>query len=368
MPEETLRFLRIPSAILLTLAATASAQQLPGFENVIEVEEEPVSRYAIEVILFTYGASVSAGTEIFLPVEPPPLEDEPGGDVLGPDGMAGEPLVFGDGAARDDELTSFASGRDLSGPGMDQTLPDDADTAVTDPDEPPSGPEGAENVAVPGYPNDEILEVVAVDGLLPEVDITQPLELVITEAASIEYTPMLDEELSLADAHERLLRLDAYTPVLWAGWTQIVREQAESPSLDLRRLGNLPLSMEGSLMLYLGRFVHLDVDISLEESVVVPAPDAPEYDYDGRMSAGRDSFSEYGYADFADRSSRRTVRSKIVYRIDDDRIMRNGETRYFDHPKFGLIARLTLVEDPEPEDENPALLPDLLPGVPGTPR
>ena len=39
-------------------------------------------------------------------------------------------------------------------------------------------------------------------------------------------------------------------------------------------------------------------------------------------------------------------------------------TRYFDHPKFGLIARLAIVEDEPAEelDQDEGLLPDLLPG------
>ena len=34
--------------------------------------------------------------------------------------------------------------------------------------------------------------------------------------------------------------------------------------------------------------------------------------------------------------------------------MRNGDLRYFDHPKFGLIAKLTLVEQEEPSEPLPA--------------
>ncbi len=30
--------------------------------------------------------------------------------------------------------------------------------------------------------------------------------------------------------------------------------------------------------------------------------------------------------------------------------MKNGELRYFDHPKFGVLAKVTRVEEPEEED------------------
>ena len=118
--------------------------------------------------------------------------------------------------------------------------------------------------------------------------------------------------------------------------------------------------LDADRALYLGRFVHLDVDISLEETVELePKPEAgPAYtDRDGRYRGAFDSRYD----------EPRTGR--IVYRIDDDRIMRNGDTRYFDHPKFGLIARLTLVEEEQqPEDADPRFLPDLLPGNVDLPR
>ena len=40
----------------------------------------------------------------------------------------------------------------------------------------------------------------------------------------------------------------------------------------------------------------------------------------------------------------------VYYRISEDRILRNGEVRYYDHPKFGLLARVTRVEEEAPAD------------------
>jgi hypothetical protein len=45
----------------------------------------------------------------------------------------------------------------------------------------------------------------------------------------------------------------------------------------------------------------------------------------------------------------------VHYRISEDRILRNGELRYYDHPKFGLLARATRVEETE-EPETGELL------------
>ena len=40
----------------------------------------------------------------------------------------------------------------------------------------------------------------------------------------------------------------------------------------------------------------------------------------------------------------------VKYTILEDRIFRNGEIRYYDHPKSGVLARITRVEEEEPEE------------------
>ncbi len=42
------------------------------------------------------------------------------------------------------------------------------------------------------------------------------------------------------------------------------------------------------------------------------------------------------------------VSPPVYYRISEDRILRNGEVRYYDHPKFGLLAKVTRVEAEAP--------------------
>ena len=40
----------------------------------------------------------------------------------------------------------------------------------------------------------------------------------------------------------------------------------------------------------------------------------------------------------------------VRYRIQENRILKNGDIRYFDHPKFGVIAKVTRIERVEPEE------------------
>ena len=47
--------------------------------------------------------------------------------------------------------------------------------------------------------------------------------------------------------------------------------------------------------------------------------------------------------------------SPVYYRIQEDRILKNGELRYYDHPKFGVLAKVTRVEEEEATDVNELL-------------
>jgi hypothetical protein len=60
-----------------------------------------------------------------------------------------------------------------------------------------------------------------------------------------------------------------------------------------------------------------------------------------------DGINEIG---FDDMNNDGIVTFPIRYRIEEDRIVRNGELRYFDHPKFGVLAKITRVEKQEPEE------------------
>lgn len=131
---------------------------------------------------------------------------------------------------------------------------------------------------------------------------------------SVQITPR--DKLLLGATYDKLELLDAYEPVLWAGWTQDAIDADLSPELPLRRLGNAPADIDGTLKLYLSRFLHLVVDLTLtERSNVMPA------------------------------MSRELLQAQSVHlRINEDRIMKSGDLRYYDHPKFGLLAKVTRAE------------------------
>jgi hypothetical protein len=300
------------AAVLVLLAGSGAAQQqsVPN-ASALESEAEEVRRYAVELIIFEYVGSAADTAELFepdLPVEP--LND---GFLLDEAGPQGEVPVFGD----------------------PSTTPPSADDAVgmTPADDPP-------------VLTDTEREQDEAFVLMPG----ETLELVDTYRQSgIEYADPAEYELTAAYA--RLDRLDAYRPLMHTRWVQPAVEQDLSTALELRRIGDPPLRLDGSVTLYASRFLHLDLDLALEEKVLLePLPGRSADPYPGERRRG--SAAGSGFAPGT---------TSVFYRIREDRIMRNNEVRYFDHPRFGVIAKVARIEEETPEALDSTQ--DLLPGV-----
>ena len=131
----------------------------------------------------------------------------------------------------------------------------------------------------------------------------------------IELVLLDEEDYQLGEEFGRLERLQAYEPLMHFGWTQATWPQEETEPLPLFRFARPPEGLDGSLTLYLSRYLHLVVDLQLAAPVPVDPEALPVY-----------------------------------YRIEENRILKNGERRYFDHPKFGVLALVTRVEDEEDEE------------------
>lgn len=168
-----------------------------------------------------------------------------------------------------------------------------------------------------------------------------------------EYERLTRDELTMNDTWSRLQRLDAYRPLMHFGWTQPAIPEDQTTALELQRFGRVPARLDGTLRLFLSRFLHLVVDVSLAApesarnqaaAIIAAEPPAARFG-DGRIQRGydRDSFApQY---------------EPLRYRIVEDRIMKNGETRYYDHPKLGVIAKVTRVEEEPAEDGDVSAFP-----------
>lgn len=246
---------RVSLLILPLMAVSALAE-----DDALEEEQPAVRRYTVEMIILSYEQNVSAGTEIFVPDEPPPLA------II----LNGE----------------FA---DLAVPGEE--------TEIIEPE-----------------PEEELAE----------------------EEKQYELVMLPEEDFVLLDVIERLDDLDAYKPLMHFGWTQATYPEEETEARPLSSFMTPPEGLEGDLTLYLSRYLHLAVNLQLDAPVVEEAEDTLT-----TMSFRND------YDDFDDET---VVTYPVRYRINEDRIFRNGDLRYYDHPKFGVLAKITRVEEEQPSE------------------
>lgn len=275
---------RLTFALTCALVALpVAAQSVPEGEPTVEEVVEDVRYYSVEVIIFEYASNVSAGNEVFDPVMP----EEP-------------------------EMQGLDSELDL-----ENTIPVYGDT-----------PASVEDDAI------EFGDFIEVEEEITELT-------TIPSLSNIEFRLLTEEELTMSEIHERLLTLDAYIPVLWAGWVQSTHDADMTPSIRLRSLGMPPLHIDGTLTLYLRNYLHLAVDLTREQHIAVFEP---VYRMEKPARNDRSGFDDdLGY-NAADSQT-------IIYHIQEDRLFNSGQLRYYDHPKFGVLARVNRVEIADPNEE-----------------
>ena len=284
---------------LATAVATGQEPEVLPTDDTL-IAEEDVRRYTVELIVFSYDDSVSSGTEVFIPdaVADPVETVQPGVSDAGPLDASREPIP------------AYLDSSGVAQPGL-------ISEKVASEDEIPTFGDFVYDLE-----DEEVIELIAAD--------------------SIDLKVLMPDELTMIDIHEKLVLLDSYRPVMWAGWTQAMRVEEETPFIHLRRLGNIPLDFEGNVKLYLSRFLHLIVDIKMDgESPLPDESNANRMDsrFDRRY---RDTFSYPTYT--------AAPTPELHYQIFENRIMKNEDIRYFDHPKFGVIAKVTRYEKPEEDD------------------
>ena len=149
-----------------------------------------------------------------------------------------------------------------------------------------------------------------------------------------------EEEFTMYDVVEHLELLDAYDPIMHVGWTQAGFPLQDTDALDVTVFGEPPVGLDGSFTLYLARYLHLVVDLSMDAPVEV-------------IEIEFDDYTSYEFDDMT------PLDGPVRYRIQEDRIFKNGEIRYFDHPKFGVVAKVSRIEEVEDDgtlDDEESLL------------
>lgn len=148
------------------------------------------------------------------------------------------------------------------------------------------------------------------------------------------------DDYQLDEVYGHLRRLDVYKPVMHFGWTQATWPQEQTEAVPLFRFARPPEGLDGTLTLYLSRYLHLVVDLQLDApQVAMLSRETIERQGDARTVGEVLPYMEGEH-----------LPPPVKYQIQENRILKNGELRYYDHPKFGVLAMVTRVEEEEEED------------------
>jgi len=129
------------------------------------------------------------------------------------------------------------------------------------------------------------------------------------------------------------------------GWTQATWPEEQTDAIPLYRLARPPAGLDGELTLYLSRYLHLVVDLQME------ATDVTVINHDDIEQLG-----DVTVGSLLNSMETQPGALPAYYRIQENRILKNGELRYYDHPKFGVLAKVTRVENDEDENGEVELL------------
>lgn len=146
-----------------------------------------------------------------------------------------------------------------------------------------------------------------------------------------EFTELSSGSYRLNNVRGGLSAARGYHVLFHRAWRQPGFDGANAVDYPVHtQAGNGRDSVDGTITLSRERFLHLDVDL--------------------RMATGGDASASYPDG----------TGSRPAYRMVEKRRIRSSETHYFDHPRFGVIARVTPfdavdepaapVDEPVPDD------------------
>jgi hypothetical protein len=128
------------------------------------------------------------------------------------------------------------------------------------------------------------------------------------------------DQQHLQGAFEKLSKVSSYIPILHDAWIQPLEE--DSPLQAIKLIQESPSgALEGVVTFHRGRYLHLDFDLQLTEA---PVP-----------------FVDNGLI------SSNFINRPTVYRLNQTRRLKTGDIQYFDHPRFGVIAVIEKIANPD---------------------
>lgn len=151
------------------------------------------------------------------------------------------------------------------------------------------------------------IEILVIENTLPELEGAETLAVptpasLATELANADVGTNAAEQGGLADAIKRINRDDRFRVLTHKRWVQTADAKSATKPV---RISDATQRLDGIFRFYLSRFLHVDLELVL------------------RNAAGGESSEE------------------LVYHLSEHRRVKTQETHYFDHPKFGVLLRIT---------------------------
>ncbi len=139
------------------------------------------------------------------------------------------------------------------------------------------------------------------------------------EIAPLRFSPESEATHTLTDIYDKMRRSRDYRPLVHTAWVQPGYPAGEAPPLALDRVTRLPRNLSGAMTLHRSRYLHLKVNLELAASGT------------SRID-----------------SETAVLNERPIFHLLETRRMRSGELHFFDHPKFGVLARIKPVKTEEP--------------------
>ncbi|MFQ5634820.1 MAG: CsiV family protein [Gammaproteobacteria bacterium] len=150
-----------------------------------------------------------------------------------------------------------------------------------------------------------------------------------------DFVPLDDADRQLNQLYARLERLDIYAPLLHRAWVQPARSPEEAVPFQIADIFD-EFSLEGRITLYRRRYTHLEIDLDLAPT----PPDEPD------AGPERPAWPTFGDVFTPPDEGIVVLQAPVTpaYKLQESRRIRGRNAQYFDHPQFGVIARITELE------------------------
>ncbi len=319
-------------AMLPLLAGKASAQEATSPEL-----DPEIPWFKVEVIVFR-NLSEIPDDEVFTPapkaVTLGAAGDEQTGVIdaraLGQAGNSGGDLESGDAMLEQSD--------DGTVPAFGDTL----DSLESDEDSEQDLEQSDDDSIVPG----SHFRLIAIQNLFHDPEQTDVEPELTSEGPKAGLSPedaadyALMNELELSEESSRIGNSSNYALLAHMAWIQPGYAREDAITFPLAELAGPASGLHGDLTLQLSRYLHLQFDLAIDEQ-----PETPAEESTAPLEALVSFPDSWG--------SGETQPLAPEYRITEKRRMRSGELHYIDHPKFGVLTRISKVKPAllQPETE-----------------